>query len=73
MLHYDKPLTNDKVSEFLKEYEREAQNRGLSLRSHIEKIYFIVVEPESNIPPQLTNFNLGKVDKKRKLILLSKI
>lgn len=71
--NYKGPILNNRlVEEFLIQYEKEAKIRGLALDSYIENINFIIVEPESNVPRELTEFNLGKVDKKRKLILLSR-
>ena len=61
-----------RVKDFLREYLEEATNRGVSLRSHIERLNFIIVEPESNNPSELNEFNLGKVDRNKKMILLSR-
>lgn len=66
-------LNNNLVEEYLIEYENEAEIRGLKLHPYIQTLNFIVVEPESSIPRQLTESNLGKVDNERKLILLSRI
>jgi hypothetical protein len=35
-------------------------------------LYWVLIEPESNIPKELTEFNLGEIDKERKLIVLSR-
>ena len=65
-------LNNKLVEKFLIQYEKEAKIRGLILTPYIEKINFILIEPDSNIPRELTGFHLGKIDKKRKMILLSR-
>ncbi|KUO61779.1 hypothetical protein APF79_10070 [bacterium BRH_c32] len=71
--NYNGTLLNNKlVEEYLKEYVFEAEKRALEMNPYIEDINFIVVEPESNIPRQLVEFNLGKVDEERKMILLSR-
>ena len=71
--NYNGTLLNNKlVEEYLKEYVFEAEKRGLEMNPYIEDINFIVIEPESNIPRQLTEFDLGKVDRELKLILLSR-
>jgi hypothetical protein len=71
---YKGPLLNNKlVEEFLNEYILTAEKYGMSLLPKIQGINFIFVEPESNIPKQLTEFNLGKVDFDKKLILLSRV
>lgn len=70
---YKGPVLNNKlVEKFLIQYEKEAEIRGLILTPYIEKINFILVEPDSNIPRELVGFHLGKIDKKRKMILLSR-
>jgi hypothetical protein len=66
-------LNNKLIEDYLIEYENEAEIRGLKLHPYIQTLNFIVVEPESSIPRQLTESNLGKVDNERKLILLSRI
>jgi hypothetical protein len=70
---YKGTFVNDSlVIEYLNEYLSEAKERGLNLKSHIDDINWILIEPGSNIPLRLTGTNLGLVDKEHKLILLSK-
>ena len=60
------------VASFLQEYLFEAEERGLNLRSYMDRVNWVLIEPESNQPPELTGMNLGKIDKVRHLILLSR-
>jgi hypothetical protein len=66
-------LNNKDVEIYLTEYVNEAEKRGIMIIPYLQTINFIFIEPESNIPRQLTEFNLGKVDFDRKLILLSSV
>jgi hypothetical protein len=65
-------LNNNLVEVYLIEYIDEAKKRGILISSHINNLNWILIEPESNIPNQLTGYNLGKVDKEKNLILLSR-
>ena len=65
-------LDNELVKEYIDEYELFANSYGVSIQLKLQKINFILIEPSSNIPPQLTGNNLGKIDLERKMILLSK-
>jgi hypothetical protein len=64
-------LNNELVKEFLDEYIEEAESRGIVVLPYINSLNFIVVEPDSQMPSQLNGLNLGRVDKDKKLILLS--
>lgn len=71
--NYRGTIINDSmVARFLEEYLLEAKNRGLDLNGPIKNINWILIEPESNQPPELTGMNLGKIDKDSNLILLSR-
>jgi hypothetical protein len=71
---YKGTFINDSlVAQFLEEYLFEAKNRGLDLNGPLKNINWILIEPESNQPPELTGMILGKIDKDRNLILLSKL
>jgi len=66
-------LNNKLVETYLTAYINEAEKRGIMILPYLQTINFIFIEPESNIPRQLAEFNLGKVDFDRKLILLSSV
>jgi len=65
-------LNHSLVQEFLKEFIIEATKREVNLKPEIEKINWIIIEPESNGLYELTGFELSKMDKERKMILLSR-
>lgn len=71
--NYEGTFLNDRlVADLLSEYLFEAKNRGLELKTRIDEINWILVEPESNQPFKLTGMNLGLIDRDRKMILLSR-
>lgn len=71
--NYEGTFLNDQlVADLLTEYLFEAENRGLDLQTSLDKIKWILVEPESNQPFKLTGMNLGMIDRDRKMILLSR-
>lgn len=70
---FDGLMLNDSlVGKFLKEYRDLADKYEIDYDEKIRGLYWILIEPESNIPRELTEFNLSKIDKERKLILLSR-
>ena len=66
-------INNNLIEEVLDDYIYEANKRGITVTSYIKDLDFIIIEPKSNTPRQLTEFNLGKVDENRNLILLSRV
>lgn len=71
--NYEGTFLNDPlVADLLTEYLFEAENRGLDLQTSIDEITWILVEPDSNQPFQLTGMNLGMIDRGRKMVLLSR-
>lgn len=65
-------LNDSLVAKFLMEYQHEAIERGINLEVKFKTLYWILIEPESNVPSEFKEFELSKVDRSRKMILLSR-
>ncbi|GAA4801807.1 hypothetical protein [Litoribaculum gwangyangense] len=66
-------LNDSLVAEFFEEYRFSVLKHDIELENRLDEIRWILIEPESNTPQELSGFNLGKIDRERKLILLSKL
>ena len=67
-------IINDSlISFFLDEYLYQASIQGMNLKEKLSTIDWILIEPESNTPSEFNDLQLGKIDKERKMILLSRL